>query len=223
MKTAVITGTSQGIGRALAEKFMAEGWFVIGTAVSGINISDSINFKGYDLDLSLTESISSFASSLIEQGVVIDMLINNAGVCLDEFNDYVDMQKLRDTFEVNFFGLVDLTERLLPLLNKGAQVFNMSSTASMLSKELDLSRKYPAYKISKAALNMYTRTLAARLLSKGQFVASIHPGWVKTNMGGGVADLTPAEAAAYIYDFASKEKDMTDTGFFWFKGERLDW
>jgi NAD(P)-dependent dehydrogenase (short-subunit alcohol dehydrogenase family) len=202
---------------------MSQGWYVVGTAVTGMNLPDSGAFKGYDLDLGSPESIARFADALSAKQIRIDFLMNNAGVCTDEFSDHVDMQRLRETFEVNFFGLIGLTESLLPLISDHGQIFNMSSTAGMLSKDLDLSKRYPAYKMSKTAVNMYTRTLAARLMSKGQFVASVHPGWVKTDMGGGEADLSPDEAASQIYEFAVKEKPISDTGLFWFKGERLDW
>ncbi|MBI5134360.1 MAG: SDR family NAD(P)-dependent oxidoreductase [Candidatus Taylorbacteria bacterium] len=222
MKTALITGTSRGIGRALAERFIKEGWRVLGTAVSGLNIPDSPSFKGYDLDLSSPQSIGSLCDALISEGVTIDLLVNNAGVCEDDFTDKVISEKLRETFEVNVFGLADLTERLSSQVSDGGQIFNMSSTAGMLSKDLRVFN-YPSYKMSKAALNMYTRILAGRLSQRGIFVASIHPGWVKTDMGGGEADLSPEEAAGYIYEFAAKVKPLSDTGLFWFKGERLPW
>lgn len=222
MKTILITGTSRGIGKALAEKFMSEGWFVIGTAVSGLNLVDSDKFEGYDLDLSSSKSIETFARALSQKKIHLDMIINNAGIVVDEFDEAVVMEKFRKTMEVNLFGLIDLTERLLPLLSDGGQIFNMSSTAGELGKELR-PFKYPSYKISKTALNIYTVTLASRLMNKGSFVASIHPGWVKTDMGGEEADLTPEEAAGYIYDFAKKEKPMSETGKFWFKGEKIAW
>ena len=222
MKTALITGTSRGIGRALAQRLMSQGWFVVGTAVSGVNLPDSGAFASYDLDLASPESIARLADALAARGTKIDLLVNNAGVCVDEFESAVDMKKLRETFEVNFFGLVDLTERVLPLMAERSQIFNMSSTAGMLGKPLR-PFSYPAYKISKTAVNMYTRTLASRYMDKGIFVASLHPGWVKTDMGGGEADMSPEEAADHIYRFAEKEKPMSDTGLFWFKGERLEW
>lgn len=221
-KTALITGTSRGIGRALAEKLISRGWSVIGTAVSGTNLPESDAFASHDLDLASPESIARFADGLASGGTKIDLLVNNAGICVDEFNSAVDMGKLRETFEVNLFGLIDLTERLLPLMSQGSQVLNISSTAGQLGKSLR-PFSYPAYKMSKAALNMYTRTLASRYMDKGVFVASIHPGWVKTDMGGSEADFTPDEAAERICDFAESEKPMSDTGLFWFERERLDW
>jgi NAD(P)-dependent dehydrogenase (short-subunit alcohol dehydrogenase family) len=80
---------------------------------------------------------------------------------------------------------------------------------------------YPCYKISKCALNMYTRTLASRLNEDKITVSSVHPGWVRTEMGGEDADMSPEEAAAHIYELAIKPPK--ESGQFWFKGEKMSW
>lgn len=81
---------------------------------------------------------------------------------------------------------------------------------------------YPAYKISKVAVNMYTRTLANRFQRDGKsvIVSSVHPGWVSTEMGGEEAPISPKEAAHDIFTFAISNPP---TGGFWFKGEKLEW
>lgn len=96
----------------------------------------------------------------------------------------------------------------------------MSSSAGSLarSKEPD-DDEYPAYRISKTALNMYTRTLAVRLNGMVT-VSSVHPGWVKTDMGGSDADREPEEAAEDIFKLANSH---VETGQFWFKGEKFPW
>ena len=79
---------------------------------------------------------------------------------------------------------------------------------------------YPAYKISKAALNMYTRTLALELKERGVTVSSVNPGWTKTDMGGEDAPFTPEQAAQGIYQIAVSRPP---TGGFWFAGESVPW
>ena len=79
---------------------------------------------------------------------------------------------------------------------------------------------YPSYKISKAALNMYTRTLALRLKESDIIVSSVHPGWARTDMGGQDADISPEEAAEGIYGVATSKPE---TGQFWFRGKHLPW
>jgi NAD(P)-dependent dehydrogenase (short-subunit alcohol dehydrogenase family) len=78
---------------------------------------------------------------------------------------------------------------------------------------------YPSYKISKTAINMYTRTLALRLKDQVT-VSSVNPGWVKTDMGGEDADITPEEATENIFKFAISKPD---SGLFWFNGEMMPW
>jgi len=114
--------------------------------------------------------------------------------------------------------VVHLTEKLIPYINRPGKIINISSSAGSLNRKSNVY--YPDYKISKAALNMYTKTLARRLESKNILVASIHPGWVKTDMGGQNADLTPEEAANNIY---RRIITLKETGLFWFKQDKFPW
>ncbi len=217
MKTVLITGIDKGIGKALAEKFLAEGYFVVGTIFRETDLSHK-NLTIYNLDLSNPESINECSQKVGN----IDILINNAGVMADEEETSVVTDKLRKTLEVNLIGTIDFTERLLNNLNEGGHVVNISSSAGSLDNVGKTSHKpqhYPSYKISKSALNMYTKTLALKY--KDDFiVSSVHPGWVKTDMGGEEADLTPREAAENIYKIAISNPE---TGQFWFEGEKFPW
>ena len=225
MKTILITGIGRGIGKALAEKFLAEGYFVIGTYFSKPLSYTHENLLSYKLDLSSAENIETCSKEILETKRKIDILINNAGVLEDEDETQVIVEKLRKTLEVNLIGTIDFTEHIIPLLNKGGHIINISSTASSLEMTGFAVAShhpgyYPAYKISKTALNMYTRTLAMRLHENSITVSSVHPGWVKTDMGGLEADITPEEAAKNIYNLAISEPE---TGQFWFNGEKLPW
>lgn len=225
MKTVLITGVGKGIGKALAEKFLAEGWFVVGTVYGDDVPPETQQSKTFSLDLSSPDSIAVCADAIVGEGRKVDVLINNAGVIFDEGETPVVVEKLRKTLEINLIGTIDFTERLLPLFGKGGHIVNISSTAGSLERTgfpsaSNFPLSQPCYKISKAALNMYTRTLALRLQDSGTAVSSVHPGWTKTDMGGEDADFTPKQAAENIYAVAVAPKD---TGGFWFVDERLPW
>lgn len=223
MKTVLVTGVGKGIGRALAHVFLGKGFFVIGTSTTG-----SINYTHehlsiIQLDLSSAKSIQECVTAVSETGKKVDILINNAGVLLDEDDIKLIPEKLRATLEVNLIGTSDFTERMIPIIAPHGHIIFISSTVGSLERAGKLQSHfpmhYPAYKISKAALNMYMRTLAKRL-QNNLIVSSVHPGWVKTDMGGPEASITPEEAAQDIYEFALSSPE---TGCFWFKGEKHPW
>ncbi len=220
MKIIFITGISRGIGKALAQKFLDEGYRVLGTSLDGELDYSHENLTVLRLDITNQEEISDVANFLEKESIDIDLLINNAGVLLDkEEDDSVDIQRMRDTFEVNLFGTINFTQHMLPFIKQGGKIFNIASSAGQFNREVT-STRYPGYKISKTALNMFTVTLAKRLAKENITVSSVHPGWVKTEMGGNDAEITPEESAQYIYDFSQKD---TESGKFWFKGERMEW
>jgi len=224
VKTALITGISKGIGLALAQKFLAEGFEVLGTVHTGRFPEKNDRLTVFSLDLSSSESLVECSKKIVSTGKTIDILISNAGVLFDEDETTVVVEKLRKTLEVNLIGTIDFTERTLSLMNSGGHIVNISSTAGSLERtghaESHFPYHYPAYKISKAALNMYTRTLALRLKNRRIVVSSVHPGWVKTDMGGAGAEITPKEAAEKIYTIAASRPQ---TGSFWFGDEKLPW
>jgi len=193
MKTVLVTGVGRGIGKALTEKFLSEGWFVLGGYFTA-KPAPKKNLLSFSLDLSSSQSISEYARAIQETGKKISILINNAGILVDDEEISVVTTKLRETLEVNLIGTIDFTEQIISLVEDGGHVINISSTAGSLGLAVsDVSHypnHYPAYRISKAALNMYTRTLSTRMKDRGIVVSSVHPGWVKTEMGGSEADIS---------------------------------
>jgi len=227
MKTVLITGVGKGIGKALAEQFLQDGFRVIGTTLEGTASMTDNNLKVYKLDLSVPESIQACADSIIKSGEKIDIHINNAGVLLDNEEKTVVIAKLRETLNINVIGTIDFTERIIPVLHDTSHIVTISSQAGSITdmKNFEHSHapfRYPAYKISKAALNMYTTTLALRFQheNKNIIVSAVHPGWVKTDMGGDEATTTPDEAALNIYKLAISRPE---TGQFWYNGEKFPW
>jgi NAD(P)-dependent dehydrogenase (short-subunit alcohol dehydrogenase family) len=211
MNTILITGTSQGIGHALTKLLLINGYSVIGTSTTGIDNINANNFKSYSLDLSNLDSIASFENNIQTENIKVDILINNAGIGPDldfELPEEISFQK---TFDVNVTGTTFFTEQMLQHLNVGGKIINISS--KMGSINVCEKNDSVAYRMSKAALNMYTKILSNRLEGK-QFVASVHPGWVRTNISKSNINgrLSSEESAQKIFEFISSD---FKTGTFW--------
>ncbi len=225
MKTIIITGASRGIGLATTKKFIAENWKVIGTYLKNPISIKSPNLVSIQFDQSSPESIEQAVNKIKKMDVNIDALINNAGIILDAHEDVADIQKIQKTFDVNIFGLINLTEKLLPIMAKGGHIVNLDSNYGSFSFPID-DESSTGYRLTKAALNMYTRTLAFRLKDKEMIVSSLDPGWVKTDMGNDVAseterpDREPEQPAEDIYNLVNT---INETGYFWKFGKKRDW
>ncbi len=226
MKTVVITGVSRGIGRALAERFLANGDFVIGSSRTGQVAFSHPNLAVFELELTTASSRVAFAGSIQALGKKIDVFINNAGTWHDDDEGpVVDVEVLRQTLEVDLLGPIDVAEKLLPLMADGSHIVNVSSRRGSMSfteerpdQAPGLSMVYPAYSIAKAGLNMFTRKLAVRLNGK-TVVSSVHPGSVKTEMNP-EGKISPKEAAEDLFVLACSSPE---TGQFWWKGEKFPW
>ena len=210
-KTILITGTSQGIGHALTKLLLINGYRVIGTNTTGIDNINEDNYKSCSLDLSNLDSIAAFEKNFQSDNIKIDILINNAGIGPDldfELPEEISFQK---TFDVNVTGTTFFTEQMLQHLNVGGKIINISS--KMGSIDVCEKNDSVAYRMSKAALNMYTKILSNRLEGK-QFVASVHPGWVRTNISKSNINgrLSPEESAQKIFEFITSD---FKTGTFW--------
>jgi NAD(P)-dependent dehydrogenase (short-subunit alcohol dehydrogenase family) len=124
LQTLVITGISRGIGLEIAKTFLNKNWTVIGTSTTGSSPIKHKNLRIYKLDLTIPEQIDAFVKELPK----IDVLINNAAVLLETWNDEkINMSLLKETFAINLFGTIELTEKCIPKFNDGAQIINISS------------------------------------------------------------------------------------------------
>lgn len=224
MNTVFITGIGRGIGKELALKFLQDGSLVYGTSTSGTTDYTHENLTCVALDLSSPESISSCIQKIQVLGVQFNLLINNAGILLDEDEKTLVSDLLRRTLEVNLIGTSDFTERMLPFVEKGGHIVMLSSSAGSIGRTGNAASRYPsqypAYKISKTALNMYMRTLALRMELESITVSSVHPGWARTDMGGQEASIAPEEAAETVYKLATSRPE---TGKFWNSEGELPW
>lgn len=210
----LVTGANRGIGNEVARQMAEKNWSVILTArdeAGGRKATDDLIGRGGDvrfhrLDVTDAENIRRLAEELKSKIGRLDVLINNAGILMDEDRSSSDVMidTLRRTMEANFFGPFLLSQALLALLNQSddARIINVSSGLGQLS---DGGGGYPAYSISKAALNMMTVQLAEDLGGRVK-VNSVCPGWVRTEMGGPGATRSVEKGAESIVWLATDPK-----------------
>lgn len=219
MKTGIITGCSRGIGFATVDLLTDnDNIKVIGTSTSGNCSISKSNFDCFQLNLSESKSINEFVN--IIGNTKIDFLLNNAGVLLENWNEsIINLEYLRQTFNVNLFGTIELTEKLIPNFNKNGQIVNVTSDWGSFS-EKNFDEFQPHYKMSKSALNMYTKLLAKRLENQNIIVSSFDPGWTQTDMGGNDAIRKPIEVANDIKNLLNR---VPESGNFWHQGKIREW
>jgi NAD(P)-dependent dehydrogenase (short-subunit alcohol dehydrogenase family) len=218
-KIAVVTGASRGLGFGTAQALAQEGFqvFLLGRNLEKIAAkAKELKATPVEMDLLKVESVERAAKNLAElcpDG--IDVLVNNAGVLLDRAG--WDYQSLQDTVTTNALAPMYFTKLLYPLLAKRkAHVVNVSSGMGQLS---EMGPGYAAYRISKTAMNAFTKNFAQEWRSAGIKINSVCPGWVKTDMGGAGADRELSVGVASIL-FATQTEE---TGGFFRDGQRLDW
>jgi len=197
-KTAVITGGNSGIGFALAQKLLEEGYEVISTSRSGKTDGFSHpHLSVIQLEITDPASIKAATKTIASLCDRISLLVNNAGIAPDALDTIPEMDNFMQTINVNLTGLVFFAESLLPLMSEGGQIINISSAMGLLS---EAQPNGPAYRISKAGLNMYSKILSQRLTERNIRVTAVHPGWVRTKLGGDQAPMDAATSAAGLYE-----------------------
>ena len=193
MSTVVITGANRGIGLSLARAYAAAGHHVIG----GVrNPADAAGIPGeiLPLDVASDTSVEAFAAAL--QGRAVDTLINNAGVIGPDRQSALDMDfdGFLAALNVNTLGPLRVTQALLPNLRQAADAKVAIVSSWMGSMGLTQSGQ-AAYRATKTAVNKLAQCLATDLAGEGIAVVSLHPGWVRTDMGGSGADIGVEESA----------------------------
>jgi NAD(P)-dependent dehydrogenase (short-subunit alcohol dehydrogenase family) len=150
----------------------------------------------------------------------LDVLVNNAGIISSERDSTrVTRAEIQTILDTNFFGPFQLSQRLIPLLEKGtdARIINVSSGMGALE---GMQSGYAAYRFSKTALNSLTTAMAADLRLRGIKVMAVDPGWVHTDMGGANAPRTPSKGAASIL---WPVLNNAVSGKFYRDGEAIPW
>ena len=197
-RTVLVTGANRGLGLELARQLTAAGATVIGTArdpEDGAELA-ALGARVEQLDVVDPESVAALAARL--EGTALDALLNNAGVFRHRgpFTE-LDPADARLEYEVNCLGPLRVTQALLPALRRGEgrMVMNMSSGLGSIANAGGGS---VGYRASKAGLNMVTAVMAAELEDEGFTCVAVSPGWVRTDMGGSGANLSPAESVRGI-------------------------
>ncbi len=222
--TVLVTGANRGLGLEFARQYAAAGWTVVATARKPESASElnALGVRVMQLDVADEASIDKLAAEL--KGVAIDLLINNAGIfprsgSLAE----VDFEDVAQTYEVNTIGPMRVTRALLPNLRSGEMKTVVSITSGLGSIADNTGGRFYGYRESKAALNMFTRSLAAEFRDEGFTCVVISPGWVQTDMGGPNANLTPEQSITGMRAVIAK-LTPADTGTYWnFNGETIPW
>lgn len=210
IKNVLITGASNGIGLALTKKLLHHGTTVVAVTRSGeIERFSHPSLTIVKGDISSEESIKTAAGQIQALGIKFDCLVNNAGVGLDLGDAIPTADLMNTTFATNTTGTVLFTEAVLEYINNGGQIVFLSTAMSLMR---NLSPDAPAYRMSKAAINIYAVMLSQRLANRKIRVTPLHPGWVQTRMGGDSAPVTLDQSVAGIYKAITEN---TDTGKFW--------
>ena len=218
MSTLVI-GASRGVGRELTEQLVGAGRTVFATTRSGEAAAGATTVR---CEVTDAASVAEAAASI--DGPV-DLVIHNAGINPGEGQAFgsADADAWAHMFDVNVLGPLRVAEAFREHLRKGENPRFAVLSSQLGSMSLGGGKGYPAYNASKAALNKMVQDLAAAWRSDGISVLALHPGWVRTDMGGPNASISAEESARGILDVLGA-RSIEDTGTFWnWNGSRHAW
>ena len=255
MPTALITGGNKGIGKATARALAGKGfkvWIGARDLARGEQAKAELQGEGLEvfpvrLDVTDRRSIQAAVETIGAETDVLDVLVNNAGISIEGTGTFgqtikpseLPEEKLRQVYEVNFFGPVVMIQAFLPLLRKSAagRIVNVSSNLGSFGLNTGEASPIRAinslgYKSSKAALNMATVQFAYELRDTPIKVNAANPGLVATDLlGQGNSErfagrpgfATPDEGARIIVKLATLPQDGPSGGFFDFHQDVLPW
>ncbi|MDN5848436.1 MAG: SDR family NAD(P)-dependent oxidoreductase [Nitrococcus sp.] len=238
-RIAVITGANRGLGLETARQLARRGYKAVLTsrdAVQGKAAADKLQGEALDvgyhpLDVTRMESMQRLAEFLHNAFGRLDVLINNAGIFPEQdlaqgarsAPGVLDMplESLRENLQTNAFGPLRLIQMLVPLMRRHGygRIVNISSGYGQLAR---MEHGFPAYRMSKAMLNVMTCVVAAELESENIKINSVDPGWARTRMGGAQATYSPAEAAEWVVEAATLS-DTGPSGVFFKHGHPIEW
>ena len=221
MPTVLITGASRGIGREFARQYEAGGWRVIAT----FRDPSKFDLEGevYPLDVTSPDSVTALHREL--SGENIDLLINNAGIYGPRGLEFggLDYDAWEEVLRTNVMGPIRVAEAFahhLARSEKKKMVFISSKVGSIADNR---SGGGYVYRSSKTALNMAVRSLSLDLSDKGVICLLLHPGWVRTDMGGPSGLIDVATSVAGMRDVIDRAGVAESGRFFNYDGSELPW
>lgn len=241
-KVAFITGGNRGIGFETAKALGEQGIELIigcrdltkGQAAAKELEKMGFKAKAVIYDASNENSPEAVYKFVEQHYGLLDILVNNAGMIAEDLigknsSSFVSKNVLEQTFNTNFFAVVALTQKLLPLIMKSVagRIVNLSSIVgsltlhSMENSPINPAKAF-AYNASKTALNAFTVHLAQELKDTNIKVNSAHPGWVKTELGGPHAPMEIADSYKTSLRLATLDKHGPTGGFF-HEADALPW
>lgn len=222
--TVLVTGANRGIGLEMVKQLESRGMHVIGTARKPAE-AEALRATGArleQLDVTDGDSIAGLAKAL--EGVPIDLLINNAGIMGHTAASFeeTDFAQIGNTFAVNTLGPMRVTQALLPNLKAGKHktVISISSVMGSIARN---QGGYYGYRSSKSALNMMNKSMALELIDEGFTCVVMHPGWVKTRMGGEGAQITTQESVAGLLQVIAGLGPDDNARFLDYQGQEIPW
>lgn len=226
-RTALVIGASRGLGLGLAAELAGRGWRVVATArdpalapdLAALAATASVEVETVDVDLDAT--IDALAARLA--GRRFDLLFVNAGIATPggKSLENADRDALAQVLWTNAIGPLHVAQRLAPQVVEGGTVAFMSSILGSIGE--NASGGHDLYRVSKVALNMLARSFAVTLAAKRrQAVLCLHPGWVRTDMGGPSAPVGIADSVRGLANVLEAEQ-APGHRFVEFTGRTLSW
>jgi len=226
----LITGVSRGIGLEFARQYAEAGWRVHACcrnpqkAEKLQRVADKYKnmVSVHALDVGDSRQIKRLANALSNEA--IDLLINNAGIYLHDYeNGQISERALMESFRINSIAPLIIAEAFADNLDKSSHKKIANITSKMGSIDDNTSGGRYAYRSSKAALNMVTKSLAVDLAPRGISAIVLHPGWVQTDMGGSNASTSVEKSVAGMREVIERVK-LKDSGkFYAYDGQEVLW
>lgn len=228
-RIALVTGANRGIGKQVSIDLAKQGIYVLIGARNPGEAEDTLAAvkavgKGeiLSLDVSKEQSINEALDIITGSFGKLDILVNNAGIFADPGSFFdTTSEDLHRTLLVNLYGPLRLIQTFLPMMiqNNFGRIVNVSSGMGQLS---EMGGGYPAYRISKTAINALTSLSSVEAVGKNIKINSVCPGWVKTDMGGESA-TRPVEKGAETIVWATTLPDSGPTGKFFRDKKEIGW
>jgi NAD(P)-dependent dehydrogenase (short-subunit alcohol dehydrogenase family) len=200
MSTVLITGANRGLGLEFAQQFAAAGASVLGACREPQLAAALAQISGIEvcgLDVGSAASVAALAATL--KGRPIDILINNAGRLSAGRAEHNDPEAVLEMFRINTLGPLMLSEALIDNLAASTRRLIVTVSSDLGSLSGNASGGNLGYRVSKAAVNMVMRTLAVELKPRNIGCVLLTPGWVRTDMGGANAPLSPTQSVTGMY------------------------